>query len=428
MKAFHRLSPEERRRLLVAEGRLSPEEAEALRRGESLPPEVASAMVENVIGVHALPLGVLPEIRVNGRTYRVPMAIEEPSVVAAASHAARIAGDAGGIEAEGADSVTIGQIHLVACRDPIAVASRIEGAARELLDAADAAQPGLAERGGGARALEVRRPAEGIVVVHLLVDCIDAMGANAVNTAVEALAPRVEALAEEAGGGRAALKILSNLADRRVARARVRIPEALLEWHGFPGAEVARGVAEASLLAEADPYRAATHNKGIMNGVDAAAIATGNDWRAIEAGAHAFAARSGRYAPLARWRGEAGCLLGTIEMPMSVGTVGGSMGAHPGARMAFRILGVASARELSAVLVSVGLVQNLAALKALATEGIQRGHMARHARSVAAAAGAREDELEELVGILRRSGEIRPGRAREELASLRKRRAGAPAR
>lgn len=380
--------------------------------------EAADQMIENAIGVLGLPLGVGLNVQINGRDYVVPMAVEEPSVVAAASRSARTIREAGGFEADADPSIMIGQIHLLGVADLPAAAARIRAARAELMEAADAVHPNLVRRGGGARDIEVRAIAESacgaILGVHVLLDVGDAMGANAVNTVVEAIAPRIEQLA----GGTARLRILSNLADRRCARARTRIPVALLAHAGLDGAEVARRVHEAWAIADADPYRATTHNKGVMNGIDAVALACGQDWRGIEAGAHAFAARNGRYEPLSCWTVQDGALVGTIELPLAVATVGGHLELNPRVGVALRLLGIGSARELAMVMVSVGLAQNLAALRALVTDGIQRGHMALHARGLAAAAGAPAALRMEVTRRLIASGEVKLAKAREILASL----------
>jgi len=355
-------------------------------------PSVADRVVENVVGVYALPLGLGLNFQVNGRDVLVPMAVEEPSVIAAASNAARMVREGGGFAADADEPIMTAQIELLGVPDPAAARARIEAASDELLAMAGATLPRLLERGGGPRELEVRLGNHpGRVIVHVHVDCRNAMGANMVNTVAECLAERLAGLA----GGRSGLRILTNLCDRRLVRVRARVPVAALGVRGagdagadegFSGAEVRDGIVAASQFAEDDPYRAATHNKGIMNGVDAVVIATGNDWRGVEAGAHAFAAANGRgqYGPLAVWRADDdGSLIGKLEMPMPVGVVGGTVKAHAGARLAHRILGdaAASATELAMVIGSVGLASNLAALRALATDGIQRGHMALHRRS-----------------------------------------------
>ncbi len=391
---FYNLSLEERRQKLAALAALDEAEIEALAAG--LPAEVADHMIENVVGLHSLPLGIATNFIVNGREVLVPMAIEEPSVVAGASLAAKIARAGGGFFANSDEPVMIGQIQVVDAPDPWQARVDILAEREALLAAANEVDPVLLRLGGGARGLEVRvldSPRGPMVVIHLLYDVRDAMGANAVNTACERLAPRIEALS----GGRVFLRILSNLADQRLTRARVVIPEEALAFDDFSGEAVAEGIEAAWAFAAADPYRAATHNKGIMNGVDAVVVATGNDWRAVEAGAHAYAARDGRYTSLSTWRRDGrGHLVGTLEMPMAVGIVGGATRVHPTVRTALKVLGVETAAALAQIIVSVGLAQNFAALRALATEGIQRGHMTLHARQVAIAAGA-EGELIDLV-------------------------------
>ncbi|HWP64897.1 MAG TPA: hydroxymethylglutaryl-CoA reductase, degradative [Candidatus Limnocylindria bacterium] len=417
--AFYKLSVEERQRKLGETLGLNREEMEALTAHDALPLETADIMVENAVGTFALPFGVALNFQINGRDYVIPMTVEEPSVIAAASNAALVARAGGGFRAEADPGAMIGQIQLIRVRDPKRAVARLEAARAELLARADALTPGLCRRGAGPRDIEVRLVdtprGETMVVVHVLVDTGDAMGANAVNSLVETLAPRVA----ELGQGQPCLRILSNLADRRLARSEVRVPVQALGRDGIPGEEVAERMLYAYEFAWADPYRAATHNKGIMNGIDAVAVATGNDWRAIEAGAHAYACRDGAYRSLSRWSIEDGMLVGSLELPMGVSTVGPAAESHPRVRLALRILGVRSARELAAIMVTVGLASNMAAMRALATEGIQKGHMALHARAVSHAAGARGDEAEELRQALIEHGEIKIERARELLRSAR---------
>ncbi len=418
MPGFHRLPLEERLERVARFAALTAEERARLGSERPLPLEAAASLTENTIGLHALPLGVALNFRVNGRDLLVPMATEEPSVIAAAGHAAKLARGGGGFEAEVDPATMIAQVQLVGVPEPERARQRILAARREILHAVDEAAPGMARRGGGARDVEVRLIAAPLghtfVVVHLLVDVGDAMGANAVNTIAERTAP----LLGRISGGRPHLRILSNLSDRRRARARVRYPLEALARDGRSGAEVGRAVELASLFAEADPYRAATHNKGIMNGIDAVALATGNDWRALEAGAHAWAAREGRYTALATWRVEGETLVGRFEAPLAVGTVGATVDANPRARLALRLMRVESAADLAGVMAAVGLAQNFGALRALSTEGIQRGHMTRHARAVAAA-GAEPGEVERLADALVAGGEIKVGVAREILAAMR---------
>ena len=372
---FYRLPVDERRKLLRLTADLSAEDMRTLDNG-GIDTAVADRVVENAVGVYALPLGIGLNFVINGRDYLVPMAVEEPSVIAAASNAARMVREGGGFVADADDPVMTAQIEIVGVDDPDAAKARLEAASAELLALAHATLPRLADRGGGARELEVRT-LPGRVIVHVHIDCRDAMGANMVNTVAEALGERVARLAR----GRSGLRILTNLCDRRRVRVQARVPARALATEALDGGAVRDGIVAASRFAEDDPYRAATHNKGIMNGVDAVVIATGNDWRGVEAGAHAFAAAEGRYRPLAVWREENGELVGQLEMPMAVGTVGGTLHAHAGARLAQKMLGVTDAKELAMIIGSAGLASNLAALRALATDGIQRGHMALHRKS-----------------------------------------------
>lgn len=374
--------------------------------------EAADHMIENVIGLYSLPLGIALNFIVNGREVLVPMAIEEPSVVAGASFMAKLARAGGGFFATADEPRMIGQIQILHLADPATARLKIYERKAELLAEADEVDPILKRLGGGARDLQVRlildSPIGPFLVVHLIYDVRDAMGANAVNTACERLAPRLEQIS----GGKVHLRILSNLADQRLARARVSIPAEVLAFDTYSGEEVRDGIIAAWAFAAADPYRAATHNKGIMNGVDAVVIATGNDWRAVEAGAHAYAARSGRYTSLSTWgKDEQGNLVGTLEMPLAVGIVGGATKVHPAARAAIKLMGVKTAAELAEIIVSVGLAQNLAALRALATEGIQRGHMSLHARQVAIAAGATGDLIEKIAARMVAEKTIRIDRA-----------------
>ncbi len=418
---FYNLPLEARRERLAALGVLSPAEFAALVGEPGLTVAQADPMIENVVGTFALPLGIALNFVVNGREVLVPMAIEEPSVVAAASYMAKLARAGGGFTAHTSAPEMIGQIQILDVADPHEARLRILEARAEILEAATAIDPVLQRLGGGASGLEVRilnHPAVGdFLLVHLIYDVRDAMGANAVNTACERLAPRLEALT----GGRVHLRILSNLADRRIARARCTVPVEALAFDGFRGEEVRDGIIAAWAFAAADPYRAATHNKGIMNGIDPVVIATGNDWRAVEAGAHAYASRSGRYTSLSTWGKDAeGNLVGTLELPLAVGIVGGATRVHPAAQAALKLMGVKTAAQLAEIIAAVGLAQNLGALRALATEGIQRGHMTLHARQVAIAAGAQGEEIAEVARRLAESGEVRIDRAQEILAQMRK--------
>jgi hydroxymethylglutaryl-CoA reductase len=413
---FYNLTLKERRAQLTSAGNLTAEELAALDGKAGLTPSQAEAMIENVIGVFGLPIGVALNFIVNGREVLVPMVVEEPSIVAGASFMAKLARAGGGFTAHTTSPEMIGQIQLLDVPDvPTARLALLEQKNALLAEAADI-DPVLKRLGGGPRDLEVRiieqSPIGTFLVLHLIYDVRDAMGANAVNTACERLAPRVEAIT----GGRVHLRILSNLADRRLARARCTIPPAELAFDDFSAEEVCQGILEAWAFAVSDPYRAATHNKGIMNGIDPILIATGNDWRAIEAGAHAYAARNGRYTSLSTWDVDPdGNLAGTLEMPMAVGIVGGATKVNPAARAALKLMGVQSAGELAEVIVSVGLAQNLAALRALATEGIQRGHMTLHARQVAMAAGAEGEQIARLAQQLVSENVVRVDRAEEIL-------------
>jgi hydroxymethylglutaryl-CoA reductase len=411
---FYRLSPQERLREVRSLAGLTAEQTAALSGGMGLDVEQANRISENVVGVFGVPLGIAVNFLVNGRDYLVPMAVEEPSVVAAASHAAKIVRERGGFQAEARSSEMIGQIQVLGLSDLEEAGERLLGERDALLSLANQQDPVLVGLGGGAKDLLIRALPDTLagpmLVVHLIYDCLDAMGANSINSALEALAPLVEDLT----GGHVLLRILSNLADRRVAWAQAVVPAAALAAEGFEGQQVAERIFRAYALAEVDPYRAATHNKGIMNGIDAVLLATGNDWRAVEAGAHAYAARWGRYGSLSTWEmDEHGDLVGTLELPLAVGIVGGATKAHPAARAALKVLGVGSARELAEVIASVGLAQNLAALRALATEGIQRGHMELHARSVAMAAGAAGDLVDRVAARMSDEGVIRLDRAVE---------------
>ena len=407
-KKFYNLSPQERLARLAAETGLSAADMATLSGEDGLKTEAADHMIENVIGTFSLPLGIARNFLINGREVPIPMVVEEPSIVAGASFMAKLARGTGGFFAHTTPPEMIGQIQILDVDDPPSARLKLLAEKDALL--ADAAQvdPLLIKLGGGPRDFEVRlikdSPIGPFLVAHLIYNVMDAMGANAVNTAVERLAPKIERIT----GGRVLLRILSNLADRRLARARVTIRTADLAFGDFSGEDVRDGIIQAWAFAAVDPYRAATHNKGIMNGVDPILIATGNDWRAVEAGVHAYAARDGRYTSLSTWGMDGnGDLVGTLEMPLALGTVGGATRVHPGAQASLRLMGIDVAVELAQVIVSVGLAQNLAALRALATEGIQRGHMSLHARQVAVAAGAQEDQIDALVERLVADGIIR---------------------
>lgn len=381
-KKFYQLTVSERLVRLAEQADLTPEELETL--GVGLLPETADFMIENAVGIHTLPLGIAQNFVVNGCAILVPMATEEPSVIAGASFMAKLAQANGGFHASTSLPEMIGQMQLLDLADPLEAQKVLIAHKAELLAELEDIDPGLKSFGGGPRDIEIRLISDSAIgpflVLHLIYDVRDVMGANAVNTAVEYLAPHVEALT----GGRVHLRILSNLADRRLARATVTIRTADLAFGHYSGERVRDGIIEAWAFADADPYRAATHNKGIMNGVDAVVLATANDWRAVEAGAHAYAARSGRYTSLSKWEKDPdGNLTGSLEMPMAVGIVGGATRTHPTAKICLKLMGVRTSNELAEIIVSVGLAQNLAALRALATEGIQKGHMALHARKIA---------------------------------------------
>lgn len=393
LPGFFRRALAERIALVAEWAGLSASEVDTLTTG-GITPAQADTMIENAIGLYALPLGVAANFLVNGRDVLVPMVIEEPSVLAAVSNAARLFRAGGGFTAESDEPVMIGQIQVLDVADPQAALIALRREESTLLESVNRTDGGIQRAGGGARGLEARllpdTPAGPMLIVHLLYDTRDAMGANAINTAVERLAPEIEALT----GGRVNLRILSNLADQRKVRARGLIPHGELATDDRPGPQVVQSILEAWAFAAADPYRAATHNKGIMNGIDALVMATGNDWRAVEAGAHAYAARDGRYTSLTRyWRTADGDLCGEIELPMALGVVGGATRVHPGAQIALKILGQPNARTLAEIAAAVGLAQNLAAIRALAVEGIQHGHMRLHARQIAMAAGAAPEQV-----------------------------------
>lgn len=388
---------------------------------EGLTTEQADHMIENVIGIFALPLGIAQNFLVNGREVLIPMAVEEPSVVASASFMAKLARSTGGFFAHTTAPEMIAQIQVINLDEVHSARLKILEAKQELLEKAGKVDPVLSKYGGGPRDLEVRiieeSPIGPFLVIHLIFDVRDAMGANAVNTAAETLAPKIE----ELSGGKVHLRILSNLADRRLARARVTIMKDDLAFADFSADQVVDGIIAAWAFAAVDPYRAATHNKGIMNAIDPILIATGNDWRAVEAGAHAYAARSGKYTSLTTWaKDKDGNLIGTIEMPMAVGIIGGATKVHPAAQAALKLMKIENANQLAEIIVSAGLAQNLAALRALSTEGIQRGHMSLHARQVAIAAGAEGDEIAKIATKLAQEKNVRVERAQQILAEWRK--------
>ncbi|MFN2204082.1 MAG: hydroxymethylglutaryl-CoA reductase, degradative [Caldilineaceae bacterium] len=441
LSGFYRMSIAERLSIVTAWADLTEEDQIAL--AESLSLAEADHMIENVVGRFALPLGIGTNFLINDRDYLVPMVVEESSVVAAVSFAARLARAGGGFHAGSSEPIMVAQVQLIDVPDREAATVRILSHKEDLLALANTS-PSISARGGGPIDIIVRElpvtPTKPMLVVHLMFDVRDAMGANAINTAAEAIAPRLEQLS----GGRSLLRILSNFSDRRTAWASVRIPAHALATEAATGEVVASAIADANAFAVADPYRAATHNKGIMNGIDAVAVATGNDWRALEAGAHAYAARDGSYRALTDWHVETDdvvmgeptgslsdessekasrlsstqMLCGHMELPLAVGAVGGATKSHPTARAALKILGVQGARELAEVMASVGLAQNLAALRALVTDGIQKGHMALHARQVAVSAGATPAQVEEIAARLVQEGQIREERARQLLDEM----------
>lgn len=409
---FYKLTPEERLKFVGEFANLTEEDLKILSTPGSLGVEKANGMIENVIGVMELPLGVAVNFIINGKDYVIPMAIEEPSVIAAVSNVAKLTRKSGGFSTSSTDPIMIGQIQLTNMRDSSEAMVKIMSAKNELLHLANEQDPVLVKLGGGACDLKIRildTELGHMVITHLLVDCRDAMGANAINTMVEALAPKIE----EITGGRVYLRILSNLAKYRLARAEVKLPKELISE------DIMDGIIEAYQFARVDPFRCATHNKGIMNGIDAVIIATGNDFRAIEAGAHAYAALNEGYKPLTHWEKDGeGNLVGKIELPMAVGLIGGAVKVHPVARTNVKILGVKTANELGELVATVGLAQNLGALKALATTGIQYGHMRLHARNVAITAGAPPELVEKVVEQMIKESKVRVDRAEEIIKEL----------
>lgn len=419
---FYKMDVPDRLSAIYREGLITEEEFTALSRGEQvLDTARADKMIENVIGVMGLPIGLALNFVINQQEYVIPMVVEEPSIVAALSSAAKIARATGGFTAQATAPILVGQIQVLGVKDLARAQSAVLQRKEEILDLANSLHPKMVARGGGAVDLEVFvHPApdgsRDMLVVHLLVDTRDAMGANLVNTMCEGVASLIEAITD----GRVLMRILSNLSDRALASAQMTIPVEALATRANTGAEVRDAIIAAAALAVVDPYRATTHNKGVMNGVDAVAIATGNDWRALESAAHAYAARGQHYTSLTSWTADAdGNLRGTIEMPMKVGTVGGSLLSNPAVALNHRILGVKSATELAQVMATVGLAQNFSALKALATDGIQQGHMTLHARSVTATAGADPDIFDTVVERLLDDGEIKVWKAREIIDELR---------
>jgi hydroxymethylglutaryl-CoA reductase len=415
ISGFYKLMSKERLKLVKKFADLTNEEEALLKNTGSLPLNLADRMIENVIGVIPIPLGIAVNFLINKRDYLIPMAIEEPSVVAAASYAAKMARDGGGFYTSSTQPVMIGQIQAVGIKDHYAAKIRVLQAKEEILKKANDQDPVLVSAGGGARDLDAKviHTTQGpMLITELHVDCRDAMGANAVNTMAEAVAPMIERIT----GGKVYLRIISNLATKRLVRAWCIVPK-----EAVGGEEVVDGIVNASAFATADPYRAATHNKGILNGIIAVIIATCNDHRAIEAGAHAYAARNGSYTALSTWeKNENSDLVGSIELPMAVGLIGGAVRTHPIAKIAIKILGVKTANEFAEVLAAVGLAQNLGALRALAHEGIQRGHMSLHARNIAVAAGATDELIDLVAEKMVEERKIRMDRAKELIEAYKK--------
>jgi hydroxymethylglutaryl-CoA reductase len=413
VSGFYKLPIEKRREFVAQFVNLNEDEVKSF--SSCLDLATADRMIENVLGTFELPLGLAVNFLINNKDYIIPMATEESSVVAAASNAAKIARVKGGFSTTCTDPLMIGQLQLMHVKDVSVAAQRIKQHKKQLLAVANAQDKILVNFGGGAKDIEVRileSPLGQMIITHLIVDVRDAMGANAVNTMCEALAPMLE----EITGGKVRLKILSNLADKRLVTATATFDKATMG-----GDHVVDAFLESYVLASIDPYRAATHNKGIMNGIDALIIATGNDFRAIEAGAHAYAARDGRYTSLTRYhKNENGDLVGEIELPMAVGVVGGAANMHPKAKLCRKILGVKTARELAEVVASLGLAQNFAALLALSTVGIQKGHMSLHAKNIAVMAGAQENEIEKLAEQLVHDGKVKLDYAKELLEKIRR--------
>ena len=419
LQGFYQLSPLDRLQAVGAFDGLNTDDLRALHGANSLSVERADKMIENVVGTYSLPLGIATNFRINGKDTLIPMVVEEPSIVAGASFAAKLARSGGGFQASSTPSLMIGQVQLVNITAPESAKHDILSHRDEILAIANRQSTSLVALGGGAKDVEVHifpsSPMGAMLVVHLIVDCLDAMGANAVNSMAEAVAPRLEVIT----GGRAYLRILSNLTDRRLARARCVVTPRALDRDDIRGEDVIEGILWAYSFAAVDPYRATTHNKGILNGVDPVLVATGQDWRAVESGAHAYASRNGRYTSLTVWeRDEHGNLVGTLEMPLAVGIVGGAVKVHPTAAAALKLLDVKSARELAEVCVCAGLASNLAAMRALATEGIQRGHMGLHARQIAMSAGAPPAMVELVAERLIAERTIKPARAEEIVAEM----------
>ena len=422
LEGFYKLSVSERREMLAKIAGLTPEQVEAWSSSGELSEDSADRMIENVIGTYSLPIGVATNFIIDGEHYLIPFVLEEPSVVAAASNMAKRCHANGGFTSDNDDPVMIGQIQVVGCDNPEAAKASVLENSAKLIESCNAVDPILVKFGGGCRDIRARiieTDSGAMVIVHILVDCRDAMGANAVNTMAETIAPKIESLT----GGTVILRIISNLAVHRLARvSAVFSPEEISDkGDARQGSEVIDGVLQAYHFAKADPFRATTHNKGIMNAISPVAIACGQDWRAVESGAHSFAAHERVYGSLTHWeKDDEGNLVGSIELPMAVGLVGGAVRVHPAAQANVALLGITSADELAKVMAAAGLAQNLGALRALATVGIQAGHMKLHVRNMAVTAGAEDGEVDIVAARLReRGGRITQKAVEEELASLR---------
>ena len=418
---FYQKSLEERKETLLNHPSLSNETKERLKNGLSLPESVAGQMVENQIEIYGLPYGIVPEIIVNAKSYIVPMVTEEPSVIAAASYASKLINLAGGTTTIQEKREMIGEIAIV--KSPLTleeVKTKLEQQRESLFTFANNAHPSIVKRGGGIRNLWVEEKStdkERFYIFYVSVDTKEAMGANMLNTILESLVSPIEAMT----AGESIMAILSNLATNSVVTAKCVLSPRILDTKTTKGEEVRDRIVLASEFSKADPYRATTHNKGIMNGIDSVVIATGNDWRAIESGAHAFASLSGKYQPLTNWtKDETGNLVGTITLPLPVGTVGGSISIHPGAQFAHELLGHPSAIELAGIIASIGLAQNLAAVRALVTDGIQKGHMRLQAKSLGLAVGATQEELPHLMNLLAKAPHLNQETAKSLLEELRK--------
>ena len=417
---FRALNPAQRWDFLVNACGLTDDDRALLTQPGALPVNIADGMIENVFGTFELPMGIASNFQINGRDVLIPMAVEEPSIVAAASYMAKLAREDGGFQTSSTLPLMRAQVQVLGISDPYGARIALLQARDQIIERANSRDKVLIGLGGGCKDIEIHvfpeSPRGPMIVMHLIVDVRDAMGANTVNTMAESVAP----LVEELTGGSVRLRILSNLADLRLARARVRLTPQTLATKERSGEAIIEGVLDAYTFAAIDPYRAATHNKGIMNGIDPIIVATGNDWRAVEAGAHVYASRQGGYTSLTRWeKDNSGALVGTIELPMPVGLVGGATKTHPLARLALKIMQVKSAQDLGEICAAVGLAQNLGALRALATEGIQRGHMALHARNIALVAGAVGDEVDAVAKRLAAEHDVRTDRALEVLQELR---------